>query len=131
MEQHQQVQTDDQTSSRHARVLEGLSRAGIESIKVIVREDQPGRWSAQGLEIDYAVGGRSFEEVTTEFARSLALMIDDHLRIYGHIQLIVRRAPAEVWSAFFDGVLKNTFEVKMDLLAVYSIPARLYVEKAA
>ena len=128
--QYLEVHSCDETLSRHARVMEGLRRAGIDTMRVIVK-NRSGSWQAQGLELDYAVGGSSCDDVIAEFAQSLALTIDDHLRIHGHIGHIVRAAQPDVWSAFFDGVVKETLEMKRDLLTEFSIPAWVYVEKAA
>ena len=126
-----QAHASDTPSSRHSRIQTGLQHAGIDTVKVIVKHRGHQAWFAQGLEIDYTVGGGSLEEATAEFARSLGLMIDDHLRAHGHIGHIVRPAPPEVWSAFFDGVWKDRFEVKSDLVLDQAIPARIYVERAA
>jgi hypothetical protein len=97
---------------------------------VIVRHDS-GRWFAQCLEIDYSVVAKTFDDVTAGYARILAQLIEDHLRAYGHLGHIVRSAPPAVWAAFFDSVSKNSFEVKMDILALRPLPAWVYVEKAA
>ena len=101
---------------------------------MIVKNDGE-RWSAQGLEIDYAVDGGSFEDVTNEFAHGLALTIDENLRVFGHIRNVLKVAPAQVWAEFFEDTLQDKFEVTHSQLSIHRIPIALlfqvYLEKAA
>lgn len=118
------------TSALHASTADGLNLVGIGNLRIIVKNDD-GRWSAQGLEIDYAVDGGSFDDVTNEFAHGLMLTIDDHLRVFGHIRNVLKTAPQEVWTEFFEGVLGDKFEVKASQLSIHQIPASVYIEKPA
>lgn len=125
-----QVHSCGDTSALHASTADGLNLVGIGNLRIIVKNED-GMWSAQGLEIDYAVDGQSFEDVTNEFAHGLMLTIDDHLRVFGHIRNVLKTAPQEIWTEFFEGVMDDKFEVKASQLSIHQIPASVYIEKAA
>lgn len=95
--------------------------ADIGNLRIIVNSDGS-QWSAQGLEIDYAVDGGSIDDVTKEFAQGLALTIDDHLRVFGHIRNVLKTAPPDVWSEFFDGVISDKYEVTHSQLSIHKLP---------
>lgn len=119
------------TSALHLSTADGLTNlVGLGNLRIIVKNDN-GRWSAQGLEIDYAVDGGSFEDVTNEFAHGLMLTIDEHLRIFGHFRNILRTAPPDVWTEFFEGVLNDKLELSHSQISIHRIPASVYVAKAA
>lgn len=124
------VLTCGKTSALHASTADGLNLVGIGNLRVIVKNDG-GRWSAQGLEIDYAVDGGSFEDVTREFAQGLMLTIDENLRICGHIKNVLKTAPPDVWTEFFEGALADKFRLQHSQLSIHKIPVEVYVAKAA
>jgi hypothetical protein len=70
---------------------------GIGNLRVIVCNDG-GFWFAQGLEIDYASDGRSFEEVKSNFEEGLKATISQHLQVYQNIEKLLIPAPAKVWQ---------------------------------
>ena len=118
------------TSALHASTADGLNLVGIGNLRVIVKNDGE-RWSAQGLEIDYAVDGGSYEDVTTEFAHGMALTIDENLRVCGHIRNVLKVAPREVWNEFFEGTIQEKFQVSHTQLSIHRIPIQVYMKKAA
>lgn len=124
------VRTCGDASALHLSIADGLNLVGIGNLRVIVKNDN-GRWSAQGLEIDYAVDGGSFEDVTREFAYGLALTFDEHLRVFGTIKNVLKTAPPESWAEFFEGVLSDKFELSHSQLSIHHIPATVYIEKKA
>lgn len=109
---------------------DGLNLVSIGNLRIIVKNDG-GRWSAQGLEIDYAIDGGSFDDVTNQFAHGLMLTIDENLRVFGHIRNVLKVAPPEVWTEFFDGVMHEKFECVTSQISVHKIPVTVYLEKAA
>ena len=119
------------TSALHASTADGLvNLVGIGNLRIIVKNDG-GRWSAQGLEIDYAVDGASFEDVTEEFAHGLMLTIDEHLHVFGHIRNVLKTAPPDVWDEFYDGVLSEKLELSHSQFSIHKLPAQVYIAKAA
>lgn len=124
------VRTCGDTSALHLSTADGLNLVGIGNLRVIVKNDN-GRWSAQGLEIDYAVDGGSFEDVTREFAMGLALTFDEHLRVFGNIKNVLKTAPPEAWAEFFEGVLSDKYELSHSQLSIHQITTTVYRPKAA
>lgn len=124
------LHTCGDTSALHASTTDGLNLVSIGNLRVIVKNDGD-RWSAQGLEIDYAVDGGSLDDVTREFAHGLALTLDENLRIFGHIRNVLKIAPPDVWNEFFEDALHEKLEVKHSQLSVHHIPVSVYVARAA
>lgn len=124
------VRTCGDASALHVSTAGGLNLVGIGNLRVMVKNDGE-RWSAQGLEIDYAVDGGSFEDVTQEFAYGLTLTIDENLRVFGHIKHVLKTAPPETWAEFFDGVLNDTLEVTHTQLSIHRLQTSVYTEKVA
>lgn len=76
-----------------------------ENLRVLITKHD-GTWIAQGLEIDYAAEGDSVKDVKQRFEQGLALTIESHLRVHNNIINLLRPAPADVWTEYFDK--KNT-----------------------
>jgi hypothetical protein len=70
---------------------------GIGNLRVIICQEDD-QWFAQGLEIDYAADGNSFEEVKLNFQNGLRGTIDLHLRAYNSLDKLLKIAPAEAWQ---------------------------------
>lgn len=70
---------------------------GLGNIRVLLLPDGPA-WFAQGLEIDYAAQGETLPEAKKEFEDGLEALIQEHLRVYGHINNLLTVAPNEVWN---------------------------------
>src|SRR5665213_1188256 len=80
---------------------------GIGNIRVILIPDG-NRWFAQGLEIDYAAQGNSVSEAKKQFEDGLTATIEEHLRVYGNIDKVLRVAPNEAWQILYDnGAVRN------------------------
>ena len=62
------------------------------------KTQESGVWFAQGLEIDYAAQGSSFEDVRKNFENGLMLTIGSYLKTYGDLQRLLVVAPDEVWK---------------------------------
>ena len=73
---------------------------GLGPIKVIVCEEG-GSWFAQGLDIDYASSGGSFEEVKSNFENGLAGTIDLHIKAYNGLKKFLKPAPQDVWDELY------------------------------
>ncbi len=72
----------------------------IEGLRVLVTSNEDG-WVAQGLEIDYAAGGTSVQDVLERFATGLACTLDEHFKAFGTVEGMLKHAPEDVWKAFF------------------------------
>ena len=57
---------------------------GIENLHVILAQQGDG-WVAQGLELDYAAGGTSKDDVKSRFELGLIRSIQLHIRQFGNI----------------------------------------------
>lgn len=73
---------------------------GIGNLRVVICPDESG-WFAQGLEIDYAAGGSSVEQVKNNFQKGLKGTIGLHIQMYGSIEKFLTPAPPEVWKDLY------------------------------
>jgi len=69
---------------------------GVLNLQVILAQ-QGDFWVAQGVEIDYAAGGTTLEDVQKRFEGGLGQTIQEHLRLYGHLDRFLVSAPSEAW----------------------------------
>jgi hypothetical protein len=82
----------------HAKHKDGLHHiVGIGNLRVVLVPDGD-VWFAQGLEIDYAAQGANEEDAKTQFENGLTSTIDEHLRVHGTIQKLLKVAPQSVWN---------------------------------
>jgi hypothetical protein len=58
-------------------------------------------WVAQGLEIDYAIDGKSFADAKARFQDGLARTVASHLRVYKSIENLLSGVPKELWDEFY------------------------------
>lgn len=65
----------------------------LNNLRVLVVE-QDGQWFAQGIDLDYAASGRSFEEAQCHFEQGLAATIDQHIKRFQSIDRLLKMAPA-------------------------------------
>jgi hypothetical protein len=91
---------------------------GVGDLKVMIVCDRDNEWYAQGLEIDYLAQGTSLANVKTAFERGLTTTIETHLKLFGHIQKLLKQAPTEVWEEFYQtaSVYGFTQVTKHDLI---------------
>lgn len=81
----------------HAKHKDGLHHiVGIGNLRVVLVPDGD-VWFAQGLEIDYASQGSDEEDAKKQFEHGLTSTIEEHLRVYGTIQKLLKVAPQSVW----------------------------------
>ena len=86
------------TSAIHASTPDGMHHlVGLGNIRVLLLPDG-NAWFAQGLEIDYAAQGETLEEAKKEFEDGLEAMVQEHLRVHGHIKKLLQVAPNEMWT---------------------------------
>jgi len=81
------------------------------ALRVMITRDGSG-WFAQGLEIDYAAGGNSIEDVKGRFQRGLEATIHEHLKVFGSIEHLMKLAPSEEWQSY----TKNKDNFRLDLV---------------
>lgn len=74
---------------------------GLGDLRVMIVQEAPNAWYAQGIEIDYIAQGESLEAAKKSFERGLELTITEHLRAYGNIEKLLQPAPQDVWAEFF------------------------------
>jgi len=55
-----------------------------------------GRWFAQGIEINYGAQGDTVKDAQEHFQRGLLLTINQHLRMYGNVERMVKFASSEI-----------------------------------
>ncbi len=73
---------------------------GIGNLRVIICPDESG-WFAQGLEIDYAAGGKTIPQVKENFEKGLKGTIGLHIQMYGNIEKFLTPAPPQIWKEFY------------------------------
>jgi hypothetical protein len=81
------VHVSDQEEEHHAVVLWNLS--------VLIVPDGD-FWFAQGLEINYGAQGDTVEAAQMNFQDGLKATIQQHLRVHGNIERILKFAPSEI-----------------------------------
>jgi hypothetical protein len=82
----------------HAKHKDGLYHiVGIGNLRVVIVPDGE-LWFAQGLEIDYAAQGNSEADVKKQFEIGLWATIQEHLRVHGSIQNLLKIAPPTIWN---------------------------------
>lgn len=115
----------------------------IEGLRVIVWQTIDG-WMAQGLEIDYAAGGTSVEDVMDRFVDGLAMTLHLNQKNYGTIEKVLKPAPVEYWQKFLTGKARPTSQPRyrdtlaaaikklsnVDLLPKHLSSLQLYQEAA-
>jgi len=70
---------------------------GILNLQVILAPEGD-TWIAQAIEFDYAAGGSSEEDVKQRFEDGLYATIQEHFRMFGHLDnLLDTKPPIEVW----------------------------------
>jgi hypothetical protein len=74
---------------------------GIGPIRVLLLNDDGG-WFAQALEIDFSASGNSVAEVKKNFEKDFVATIHENLRVHGSIRPMLKLAPAEFWSKYFE-----------------------------
>jgi hypothetical protein len=72
---------------------------GIGNLRVVL-VPEGNAWFAQGLEIDYAAQGKTVEEAKANFEKGLTKTIDQHLKMFGTLDKVLKSAPPEVWSEY-------------------------------
>ena len=88
---------DHRATAIHGTMADGSTHVvGIGNLRVVLMNDD-GSWFAQGLEIDYAAEGISLEDVKEKFAEGLCATIEEHLKLFGTIEKMLKPAPAEIW----------------------------------
>lgn len=88
------------TTAFHGMSLDGSHHVvGIGNLRVVIIPDGD-FWFAQGLEIDYAIQGSSEKDVKKKFEYGLEATIEEHLKIHGTIEGLLKVAPPEVWKEF-------------------------------
>ena len=89
--------------------------AEVKALHVMLLPDGHG-WFAQGLEIDYAACGGTFDEAKNNFIKGLGLTVCENLVMYGHIEKVLTPAPKEAWNEFYntpaDGIKRHTLSLK-------------------
>jgi hypothetical protein len=70
---------------------------GLGNIRVIIVPDGSA-FFAQGLEIDFVSQGSTVEQAKKNFEIGLQATIEQHIKIYGHINGLLQPAPASVWK---------------------------------
>lgn len=83
----------------HGKTEDG-SIVGMLNLRVVVIPDGQ-MWFARGLEIDYAASGTSIEDVKKGFQEGLYATVDEHLKVYGDIEKLLKPAPLEVWKELY------------------------------
>jgi len=82
----------------------------IHSLRVLIEPDGDG-WFAQGLEIDYAAGGDSIEDVKRRFEEGLRATIQENLREFRTLDHMMVPAPPEEWRRFARQSEKYAFQM--------------------
>lgn len=70
---------------------------GILNLQVILAQESVNSWVAQAIEIDYAAGGESFDDVKAKFESGLCATVDEHLKLFGNLKKLLQPAPSELW----------------------------------
>jgi hypothetical protein len=100
---------------RRLRMAEELSTkltsylVQVLDLRVMVTEEQEGYWFAQGLDVDYAAQGSSWQEVRKAFEDGFMATIDAHLKKFGHLDYFRRQAPQDIWEEYRHAKFQKLF----------------------
>jgi hypothetical protein len=97
------TKTQVNATAFHGKVKGGPTVVGIGNLRVVIVQEGK-EWFAQALEIDYAAQGNSLARVKRAFEKGLAATVQEHLRVYGNIEKLLKPAPPEVWKAMLFGI---------------------------
>ena len=86
---------------------------GVHDLRVLIIEDSPGEWYAQGLELDYIAQGDSLAAVQDSFVKGLQKTIAEHLKLHGDVELLLKPAGVEAWREFHTHRSVRGFELKL------------------
>lgn len=75
----------------------GMRAANGTRLQVIVAPDGDG-WVAQGIELDYAAGGRDAVHVRKRFLAGLEATANLHLELYGDLSRLLQATATNVWT---------------------------------
>jgi hypothetical protein len=89
----------------------------ISQLRVLVSRDGEG-WIAQGVEIDYAAGGDSVEDVQRRFERGLKATIHRHIERFGTVQRLLKHSPPEEWAELAG---QGAAEYEFDVIDVHDL----------
>ena len=96
------------TSALHVKTEDGDNLIKIGNLRVVITRDGD-RWIAQGLEIDYVAEGTSLRDVQTQFTAGLRLTIQEHCRIFGDVNRLLKVAPPAIWKEFMENARARQF----------------------
>lgn len=95
---------------------------GIGNLRVILVPDGD-FWFAQGLEIDYAAQGKSKPDAKRKFENGLLSTIQQHLKIHGSIEKLLKIAPPAVWKEFlYDPAGQANFYSQVSAHTIDALP---------
>jgi hypothetical protein len=96
------------TGASAQQFVHGDGRHVVEIKNISVAIYQKGkRWIAQGVEIDYIAQGNSVDDVKRAFEIGLEATINQHLKIHGDIDRLLKFAPDNVLLRVFKRILHN------------------------
>jgi hypothetical protein len=106
----------------HVDLKGGQHVVGLGNIRVFLVPDG-NAWFAQGLEIDYAAQGSSASEAKKHFEIGLSATIEQHLKIKGSIDGLLKFAPTEVINELLglDGEARHYYSS----ISAHKLPAEL------
>jgi len=120
-----------QAKDAHALHLEnegsGHHGVAIWNLSVLIVPDGE-FWFAQGLEINYGAQGDTVEDAKQNFQNGLLATINQHLRVHGNIEKILRFAPPEIlreaakYKKSIQHFAQISFHEIMDATAQAAIP---------
>lgn len=89
----------------------------IKTLNVVVDEEKSNIWFAQGLELNYAAGGNSFEEVMIYFQEGLLATIHNHLKLYRSFNRLLKPSCyASAWDLYYKSTILSSTIVRFNTL---------------
>ncbi len=89
----------------------------VGALRVLVCEEEPGIWSAQGIDIDFAASGTSVDDVQIRFEYGLSNTLRNPIDRFGGIEKLLRFAPQNVWV----DLVGNAKQYNLNLIRVHEI----------
>ena len=90
------------------------------TLQVIVARDDDG-WAAQAIEVDYAAGGNSADDVRRRFLMGLGARAAEELRKTGTLAQLKTPAAPEDWIGLVTGTDATVARVEREPLALRSV----------
>lgn len=104
---------------------DGNHTVKLDALRVLICPDGEGLWFAQGIDLDYAAGGTSVDDVKRRFENGLLATIQAHLRRFGTIERLLKTPSPGVWMPLVCSAESHEFSIE----SIHELPPQFPFKK--